>query len=486
MNNSFNRRGFIKLAGCTLAAAAAPSAAMSWRKSSRPNIILILSDDQGWPVTSVQMDDKLKDSKSDYHLTPNLEKLASSGMRFSNGYAPHPNCSPSRCSILTGKSPAKLHMTDIIGRNSGAPYEGNRLNPPKHISGIPHEDVTFPELLQKAGYTTAHFGKWHLAAGGPEEHGFDASDGITGNGTGNTKDADNPKDIFGITTRGNKWMAEQVRAGKPFYLQLSHYAIHLKIQHLKETAEKYAKFTKGKRHLDIPYAAMNSDLDTGVGSTLQKIKDLGIEDNTYIIYCSDNGAYPMETQNPNAPLHGWKATIWDGGIRVPFFAAGPGIEAGSQSEVRIVGYDLFPTILELAGVTDPLPDGVEGGSFAPVLKNIGKAKVKRPREELVFHWPHYQLQKGGQPSSAIFLGDYKLLKFYETGELRLYNMKDDPFEKKNLAKKMAAKADQLHERLKDYLKAIDASMPTINPDFDPAKDPGAKGTDVKNALMGHK
>lgn len=184
-----------------------------------PNIILILADDQGWGATSVQMDKNISESSSDFLKTPNLERLSKNGVVFSNGYAAHPNCSPTRASILTGKSPAQLKMTDIIDRHDGVYFEGNKLNPPEHIYGLPEKEITIAELIKSnsPSHKTAYFGKWHLAAGGPESHGFDFSDGETANVEGNQKIKENPKDIFGITNRALKWMKTQVESETPLF-----------------------------------------------------------------------------------------------------------------------------------------------------------------------------------------------------------------------------------------------------------------------------
>ena len=376
-----------------------------------PNIVLILSDDQGWGATSVQMDKSIPESKSDYVKTPNLEKLGNRGVIFSAAYAPHPNCSPTRYSILTGKSPAQLQMSDIVGRHSGNFFEGNRIIPPPHVDDIADEEITIAEWIKehRSEYATAHFGKWHINGGGPERHGFDIGSGATGNREGGSKDPD-PKRIFSITENGNQWMEEQVKADRPFYLQLSHYATHLAVYSLESTLKKTEARKPGKRHNLAGHAAMSEDLDTGVGMTLEKIKELGIEDNTYVIYIADNGSYPLNNPgNTNGPLHGWKATTWEGGIRVPLIISGPGIDHGRSHE-RVIGWDLFPTICDWLGI-DALPDGLEGGSLNAILEGNMNANVEREHPFLVVHFPHYQLQKAGQPSTAMYQGNFKLIKF---------------------------------------------------------------------------
>ena len=451
--------------------------------SRSPNIVLILTDDQGWGATSVLMDESVPESKSDFVRTPHLETLADRGVVFSAAYAPHPNCSPTRYSILTGKSPAKLQMSDIVARHRGAFFEGNRIIPPPHVKDIADEEITIAEWIkhERSEYATAHFGKWHINGGGPERHGFDASTGETSNREGQREDP-NPKRIFSITERGNEWMEEQVNADRPFYMQLSHYATHLAIHALDSTLEKVEARKPGKRHILAGHAAMSEDLDAGVGMTLKKIRELGIEDNTYVIYMADNGSYPLNNPgNTNGPLHGWKATTWEGGIRVPLIIAGPGIEQGRSRE-RVIGWDLFPTICDWLGI-DSLPAGLEGGSLNPVLRGVKNASVEREHPFIVVHFPHYQLEKGGQPSTAMYQGDFKLIKFWETGEYHLYNLKKDLSEMNDLAGKDTNRVVRMSRQLNHYLRTIDAGIPTVNSQFDADKDPGRKYLDIKARLM---
>lgn len=450
---------------------------------SQPNVILILADDQGWGSTSVMMAENIQESESDFIRTPNLERLAAKAVVYSNGYAGHPNCSPTRASILTGKSPAKLQLTDIIERHTGPLYEGNKLIPPPHIDGLPDEEITLAEVIKsnRPEYATAHFGKWHLGNGGPEQHGFDASDGATSNGVGNRKRPENPKDIFGITDRAIKWMREQSNAEKPFYMQLSHYATHSAIQYKTETFDKVRKRTPGERHAGVGFAAMSEDLDTGVGLILDELERLGIADNTYIIYLADNGAQATrDAGNINGPLHGWKATVWEGGIRVPFLIAGPGI-VHAYSTASVVSYDLYPTICDWLGIRD-LPVGIEGGSLVNSLEKPRIKKIARESDVLVFHFPHYQLQKGSQPATAIIKGDYKLIKCYEDNSFALFNLKKDISEVVDLAKGKPNIVRELSMQMERYLTKINAGLPTMNNDYDEATDPGRKFYEIKEAL----
>lgn len=444
-------------------------------EKTRPNFVVILTDDQGWGTTSVTYDPRHPKSKSDFFQTPNIERLTKAGMRFTQAYAPHPNCSPTRASIQTGRSPAALHFTDICGRNAGPLYVGNRLIPPQHVSDLPKDDKTIPELLKAhdKSYRAAHFGKWHLRGGGPQQHGYDASDGPTGNREGSLRKnlPKDPKQAFSITRRAVQWMNQQTKAGNPFYLQVSHYATHLQYQSQPMTRRKFNNAKKGERHNNVPYAAMIHDMDKAIGHLLDEVGRLGIGANTYIIYTADNGTYPTtDPANVNGPVRGHKASLWEGGVRVPFVVVGPGVKAGAVSRVPVIGWDILPTVCELAGVKS-WPKVVEGGSLKSLILGDGMGKVARPREEIVFHWPHYQHQKKSKPDSTILMGEWKLHYRWETQTVSLYNLKDDLAETKDVAGNEAERATRMKERLLSYLKTIDAQVPKKNPAFDPAKDP---------------
>jgi arylsulfatase A-like enzyme len=438
-----------------------------------PNVVLILTDDQGWTGTSVPMHDGMQDSKSDYYRTPHLERLAARGMRFSNAYAPHSNCSPSRYSILTGKSPAQLHMTDIIYRESGPYYEGNRLNPPRHLNEIVHEEVTIPEWLKRADprYRTAHFGKWHLAGGGPGEHGFDEHDGATANGKGKMG-GDNPKRTLGVSKRAVAFLDRRAEDGAPFYLQVSYYAVHLPILALTESIAKARSRPKGQHHRNHRYAAMTEELDSGIGMVLGRLESSGLAASTLVIFTSDNGAsvLPPDVTN-NTPLKRGKASVWEGGLRVPTIIAGPGIEPGSLSHVPIVGWDFLPTIARWTDLDGPLPDDLEGGSLVALLTGKATERVKRSRKGLVHHFPHYQHQYGTAPQSSIRLGSYKLIKFWEDGEVELFDLETDVGETVDRKQALPRKTRRMERRLERYLEDVDAQAAEKNPAFDPATDP---------------
>lgn len=426
----------------------------------KPNFIVILADDLGWGSTSVKVDPDLSESKSDFFQTPNLERLAASGMRFSQAYAPHCNCSPSRASIQTGRSPAALHLTDIVERKGGLAEPQNKLVPPRHVAKLQTSETTIAELLKNsgAGYRTAHFGKWHLKGGGPAAHGYDVSDGPTGNGEGSRKGnlPEDPKQAFSITSRAIDFLTKEAAADHPFYLQVSHYAPHLRVQSRPATRARFKKMPKGTRHTNVGFAAMLSDMDTAVGQLLDAVDKAGIADHTYIIFTSDNGGNPTkDPSNINGPIHGWKASLWEGGVRVPFLIAGPGVKPGTTSRRPIIGWDILPTIGDLAGVKK-LPEAVEGGSIRAIIQGEESAMVDRPGDSLIFHWPHYQNAKGSTPDSTILHKGWKLHHWRETGKLQLFHLDEDLAEKKDLAGAEREHAENLDQKLTSYLTRIKA------------------------------
>lgn len=429
------------------------AAALSSAENVGPNFVVIMAEAQGWPNTSVQMDDRLPASKSTVFKTPAVERLAREGMRFAYGYALSPRCTPSRAALFTGISPAALHMTYVgVGREGGVVRTA--LIPPEPVLEMPTSVTTVAELLKGAGYTTAHFGKWHVGRTDPNKHGFDESDGATSNGGPDNVASPNPKQAYGMTERGIAFMTRAQKAGKPFYLQLSHYPN----QERKEGAG-------GGRDRDTVRADAD-EIDKTVMQLLSALDTLGLTGRTYVIYTADHGG---QGRNGNAPLSGGKGAVTEGGLRVPFLVRGPGIAGNVCSRVPVTACDLLPTIAELASVKETLPAAVEGGSLVGVLRDsVGRGDVQRPREELVFHFPHYDLGNGG-PATAILLGGYKLVRNYEKKTARLYDLERDPGEERDLAQQMPGKTVELEARLTAYLKAVASQMAQPNPNYDPSK-----------------
>ncbi|MAG94349.1 MAG: sulfatase [Planctomycetaceae bacterium] len=433
--------------------------------AQRPNIVFMLSDDQNWSGLSVAMHPDIPNSKSDVIDTPNLEKLARQGMRFSAAYAPASVCSPTRISLQTGKSPGALHWTKASGSVTAA--DGYKMIGPRNIRAISRQATTIGELLNEAGYATAHYGKWHINAGGPGAHGYDEGDGDIGNEYAHRFGDPNPADIFGMAKRAAAFMEKHARADKPFFVQMSWHALHAPQNAMKTTLAKYQKRIGGGNEKRIGSAAIAENLDTGVGMVMQAIDRLGLAENTFVIFMSDNGA---GGGGRRSALSGGKGSVWEGGIRVPLIVRGPGVTPNSWCHTRVVGYDFFPTYCEWASISrDKLPGGIEGGSIASLLANNGKGQVKRPRAELVFHFPHYQSADG--PHSALLLGDLKLMKFYETGRLALFDLSKDVGERNDLSGSMPSRVKELDAMLVSYLRDVDAQLPTVNANYDPSQPP---------------
>jgi len=417
----------------------------------KPNFIVILTEAQGWSNTSVAMDDLDPASQSKVFKTPAVERLVREGMRFALGYAASPRCTPSRAALFTGKSPAFLHMTFVNGgRESDFSRTGSKLIPPEPILELPRTEKTVADLLKNAGYATAHFGKWHVGRVDPSWHGFDFSDGPTSNGGPDNVSNPNPKEAYGMTERGIRFMETMTKKKQPFYLQLSHYP------------------NQGQKNRDQLSGVVHdsAEVDKTVMQVLDAVDRLGIKDTTYIIYTSDHGA---QGRNLNEPLSGGKGFVLEGGLRVPFIVRGPGVKAGVVSHVPVTAMDILPTVLDLAHISHLVPKGVEGGSLEALLHDPqGLHSVVRNSEELVFHFPHYDHGNFG-PATAITLYPYKLIKAYETNHLWLYDIRKDPRERNDLAKQMPRKVKELNNRLTQYLKEVNAQFARINPDYDPTK-----------------
>jgi arylsulfatase A-like enzyme len=279
-------------------------------------------------------------------------------------------------------------------------------------------------------------------------------------------------------------MAKNTREGKPFFIQMSYHALHYPQNANAASKEKYEKLPPGTMHRDPLRAAITQDLDSGVGLLLKEIEKLGIADTTYVIYMSDNGGGGGGKGKGGArPLRGGKGSLWEGGIRVPLIVRGPGIRPNTFCHVPVVGYDLLPTFCELAGIAGPLPEDVEGGSIADLLENGDAGGVRRPRDEIVFHFPHYQ--SGDGPHSALRLGNEKLIRLDETGEIRLFDLSHDVGEQHDLSAVRPERTKELLQRLDAYLEAIDAQHAVPNPNYDPNREP-TTGHREKGSKAGEK
>ena len=461
-----------------------------WRRQP-PSILLILADDLGWTDTSVQMDPTEPDSKSDFYQTPVLEALAAQGMKFSDAYASSPVCSSTRASVQTGKTPAQLHLTDVIdGGVVGSVrrqswYHDRPIVPPFPLDYLPMSEITIAEHL-KAGnpdYRTSHHQKWHMVL--PTEK-LPSNGDITGQGydVANSGFAvfpagTDPKQNDGATLRAQEFMTEAVALGRPFFTQVSYSSVHLPLEAKQTTIDKYEALPPGVRHNQPLYAAMVEELDTVIGDLLDTLDTLGIADNTYVFVTSDNGGRLANNVTTNVPLLSGKGAIWEGGIRVPLIVRGPTIAAGTTSNVPVALYDLFSTFSDIAGFAGTEPSGVEGTSILPVLEGMATS-LSRPNGangELYFHWPHYMegnTDGAPTPASAIRDGDFKLVKVYgDPDEIFLFDLSasltesDDVNSTLNLADSLPTQTASMLAKLEGWLAAVGASIPALaGGDFD--------------------
>ncbi|NNJ71229.1 MAG: sulfatase-like hydrolase/transferase [Kiritimatiellales bacterium] len=429
---------------------------VSTSPTDKPNIVFIYADDMGWTGTSLEMIPGETSTRSDFYQTPNLEKLAARGMVFSQAYSPASLCTPSRAAVLTGKTPAELRITTPGG---GRPDDSKKLLTLKPETRLPETLPTLGTLLQGEGYTTALLGKWHL---GRNDHagmyGFDFHDGSTQNKCNGTET--DPKEIFSLTERGIRFMEESVNAGKPFYLQLSHYAVHAPVQSRPESIGKFEKASPGGIHTAADYAGMTWDLDSSLHQVFQALERLGITDNTYVVFMSDNGAQGNRRKPNNTPLFAGKGTLFEGGIRVPLMIAGPGIKTGYCS-TAVCGTDLFATFATWSGASAESENSVD---LTPLL--TGQAKQFERKQELLFHYPHYG-QGPQTPQTALISDEWKLLKDWDAGTSKLFNLDTDIGETKDRSREEPERYAAMVQQMDQRLKETNAQLPTSNPNYDP-------------------
>ena len=407
----------------------------SLKKESPPNIIFILADDLGYSQSGCY--------GSNFYKTPNIDKLAQEGMRFTNAYAAASVCSPTRASIMTGKYPARLHLTDFIAGNNRDNYP---LSQPDWQKSLQLEEITFAEILKEAGYRTALFGKWHLSqektppeilAFNPEKQGFDES--------------------F-VTYKPSQRLAQPWQEAE----NDAHNTIHDPLKEKAETIQKYKDLEESKEPENHPViAAMIERLDKSCGMIFNKISELGLEKNTVVIFFSDNGGkhdYAAQT-----PLRAGKGWLYEGGIREPLIVKWSGkIISGQVSEELIISTDFYPTFLELAGIENK--HCKDGKSMVPVL--TGKGSLDR--ETIFWHYPHYHGGSGMRPAGSVRHGDFKLIEWFEPtllgtgGQVELYNLKNDLGEINDIAKENPGKTMELRTLLHEWQRETDVQMPVLN------------------------
>lgn len=485
--------------------------AQNVQPQSKPNVIFVMIDDYGWADMGY--------NGSKFYETPNLDRLASESMQFTDGYAAASISSPTRVSLMTGKYPARTGITDWIpGYQYNLPKDKlsqYKMIVPEIPLNMPLEEVTIAEAMKENGYTTYHIGKWHCAEDSlyyPQYQGFDVNIGgwLKGSPNGiqrkqggdgayftpyrNPYLPDGPKGEYltdRLATEAIK-LIENTDRNQPFFMYFSFYAVHTPIEakpeyveYFREKAQRmgidtiqpfttdldwYKKADHKAWHWkerviqsDAEYAALIYSMDENLGQLLQALKDNGIEENTIVCLLSDNGGLSTAEGSPtcNAPLRGGKGWLYEGGIREPYLIKYPKMNiAGKKCSIPVTSVDFYPTILDMAGLPLKPEQHIDGVSLLPILKGDKKFK----RGPIYFHYPHYG-GKGDTPAGAVRDGDYKLIEFYEDGHVELYNLKNDISEKNDLSKKKPQLASRLLKELQDWRKACGAKMPVHNPDY---------------------
>lgn len=419
-----------------------------------PNILFVYLDDFGWRDTGYM--------GSDFYETPNLDALAKRGLVFTDAYSCAANCAPARGCLLSGQYTPR-HKIFNVGTRPRGKAKHRRL---AHIPGtttLRPDIVTWAESLQTAGYRTGMFGKWHLGTT-PKAQGFDVAvdhkrlPGFRGHrGPDGAYLADVLTDRcieFIESNKDGRWCA-----------YLAHFAVHTPLHPKRELLPKYQNKKPGKLHKHVKMATMIQAVDDGVGKLLAKLEELGLRDDTVILFYSDNGGYGPATDMD--PLWGYKGTYYEGGIRVPFFVNWSGVVKPGKTAVPITGVDLYPTLLGIAGGKRP-EQPLDGVDLVPLFKGEVEDLGDRP---LFWHFPAYLQSYRGitreqrdplfrtRPCSVIRKGRFKLHEYFEDGGLELYDLVDDIGERKNLAEQMPEKRDELHGLLKKWREEIDAPVP---------------------------
>ncbi|OAI46604.1 sulfatase [Planctomycetaceae bacterium SCGC AG-212-F19] len=414
----------------------------------KPNIVFILADDLG--INDLGCYGRKE------HPTPHIDRLATQGARFTSAYA-EPVCSPTRAALMTGKWPARLHLTTFLPGRPDAPSQ--KVLHPKINQQLPKEEKTIADLLKDAGYQSACIGKWHLGGKGslPQDRGFDFV--YTAKANTAPSDAEGGKGEYELTRQAEKFITDN--KDRPFFLYLAHNTPHIPLGAKPDLVAKY------KDAFNPTYAAMMHTLDDCVGRILAKLDELKLADRTLVVFTSDNGGLhvPEMTNTPathNTPYRAGKGFLYEGGLRIPLIVRWPGqVPAGCVIDSPVQSMDWVPTFLELAGAKPSAP--LDGMSLAGLLR--GKEFAARP---LFWHFPHYTNQ-GGRPGGAIRDGDWKLIEHYEDGQLELFNLAKDPTETKDLADDEPDMAKRLHIKLDAWRKLVGAQEMTPNPNFDPAR-----------------
>jgi arylsulfatase A-like enzyme len=476
MNERLSKREFLSALGAAGLAAALALVGIGAASKSPPNIVFLFIDDLGWRDVGFM--------GSRYYETPNIDKLASQSMVFTNAYSNAPNCAPSRACLMSGWYGPR-HGVYTVGTSERGQSRLRKLIPIRNTEVLDPAVVTIAEGIKPAGYVSASIGKWHLGddpVSGPKAQGFDVN--VAGFHAGsppkgyfvpykNPELPDGPPGEY-LTDRLTDEAVKFIEANKdkPFFLYLPHYAVHTPLQAKAELIAKYKNKPGSNGQCNPTYAAMIESTDQGVGRILAKLDELNLTENTIVFFFSDNGGVKGITSNE--PLRGGKGMLYEGGIREPMAVRWPGVvKPGSTCDTPVIGIDFYPSILDMTGVPKPAGRLLDGVSIVPLLKGANTLN----REALYWHFPAYLEGKAEgardphfrtRPGCAVRAGDWKLIEYFEDGALELYNLKDDISEQKNLAQTLPEKTKELHNLMLTWRKTLNAPVPTeLNPEYDP-------------------
>jgi arylsulfatase A len=469
------RRNFLKQASMGtlgLAYTMMPRTAQAQESTSEQNIVMILIDDMGWSDLACY--------GNEFNETPNIDQLAQEGMLFTDAYAACPVCSPTRASIITGQYPTRIGITDFI---PGLHPKEKLLTPVNRTNYLPLDIITIAEVLHSKGYVSACIGKWHLGKNRefmPDKQGFDSilipykqNKNKAIHFKFNTlpqvehKDGDYLAEV--LTEHAVDFIKENRK--KPFFLFLSHYAVHIPLEAKKEITEKYKEKIKPLSGVNNPvYAAMVEHVDRSVGRIIETLREQNIEKQTVVVFMSDNGGLKQKYDatgpvvTTNAPLRGEKGSLYEGGIRVPLIIRWPGrCRPNTKCSMPVSSIDMFPTFIEISNAKKPVGHVIDGCSLVPLLKEMDGFY----RYAIYWHYPHYH---HSTPAGAIRQENWKLIEFFEDDHIELYDLSEDIAETHNLANENSQKAKDLREKLNQWRNSIGAAMPEPNPEFEPQKE----------------
>ncbi len=486
----------VMMIACVSAAAtyALPGqAAAADASPAKLNIVFILADDLGYTDLACY--------GSKYYVTPNIDRLAAGGMRFTNGYTCGPNCQPTRAALLSGQYGPRTGVYTVGGIDRFN-WRSRPLRPADNVTELPRDKITIAQALKSAGYATGMFGKWHLGDSGPYHPGKRGFDEAIVSAGRHFDFKTKPEVKYPAGTYLADFLTDKAvdfirrHRAEPFFLYLPHFAVHSPWDAKADLIERFKDKHPAGGHHNPTYAAMITSVDESVGRVMAVLDELGLSENTLVIFSSDNGGvggYRREgltrgnDVTDNAPLRGGKGMLYEGGIRVPYIFYWKGkITPATTCDQPINSVDLYPTLLDVAGAKPPADYTLDGESYLRLLTSNGKAKLER--DAIFWHFPGYLGSGQGQwrtlPVGAVRAGDFKLMEFFEDNRLELYNLREDIGERNDLADKMPEKARELQGMLHAWRERIAAPMPAPNREAGASRENRGRRANTRPASRG--